>query len=142
MPSISKLAPIPLILIIYAGNAMAEDPRTPNSMGNIINNQGIVTQGQIGSNTIVTPRRLAFSAKLGEAILSNMQRKKPIHLVGIGNTAADRLVAEQVFMFLRERGYEIPERSNIGVTSEMPERPVTIREEERQYILTIAPSVY
>jgi hypothetical protein len=35
---------------------MAQSDKPPsNTMGNITNNQGIVTQGQIGNNTIVNP---------------------------------------------------------------------------------------
>jgi hypothetical protein len=46
-------------LISYAGNAMAQDYKPPqsNTMGAIINNQGIVTQGQFGNNTIINPIR-------------------------------------------------------------------------------------
>jgi hypothetical protein len=37
--------------------AMAQNDRPPpnNSMGDVINNRGIVTQGQVGNNTIVNP---------------------------------------------------------------------------------------
>ncbi len=39
------------------GLAMAQNDTPPsnNSMGPVINNQGIVTQGQVGNNTIVNP---------------------------------------------------------------------------------------
>lgn len=42
------------VLIFVTGSAMsADDKKSPsNTMGNILNNQGIVTQGQVGNNTI------------------------------------------------------------------------------------------
>jgi hypothetical protein len=36
---------------------MAQDDKPPNTIGNITNNSGIITQGQIGNNTIVNPIR-------------------------------------------------------------------------------------
>jgi hypothetical protein len=45
-----------LTLICLMGNAMAQSEKPPsNKMGDIISNQGIVTQGQVGNNTIVNP---------------------------------------------------------------------------------------
>lgn len=32
---------------------MAQDQKSSNTMGDVINNQGIVTQGQVGNNTII-----------------------------------------------------------------------------------------
>jgi hypothetical protein len=37
--------------------AMAQNEKPPNTIGNITNNSGIITQGQIGNNTIVNPIR-------------------------------------------------------------------------------------
>jgi hypothetical protein len=44
------------ILICLTRTAMAQNEKpAENTMGNITNNQGIITQGQVGNNTIVNP---------------------------------------------------------------------------------------
>jgi hypothetical protein len=49
------LAAVP-ILICFTGSTVAQSEKPPtNTKGNIIANQGIVTQGQVGNNTIVNP---------------------------------------------------------------------------------------
>lgn len=48
------------LILIIPGKIMAQD-KPPNVMGDVINNQGIVTQGQIGNNTIVQPNPATFN---------------------------------------------------------------------------------
>jgi hypothetical protein len=52
----SKFLTTNISLVFLTGVAMAQSEKPPtNTMGNVINNQGIVTQGQVGNNTIVNP---------------------------------------------------------------------------------------
>lgn len=56
MPLESKLLTAGIGLILLAGTVMAQtDKPTTNTMGDVVNNRGIVTQGQAGNNTIVNP---------------------------------------------------------------------------------------
>jgi hypothetical protein len=48
---------IALILFLASRAAMAQSDKPSNTMGAVTNNQGIVTQGQVGNNTIVNPIR-------------------------------------------------------------------------------------
>jgi hypothetical protein len=45
------------LFLIPLGNAQTQVPAMNNRIGDITNNQGIITQGQIGDNTIVNPIR-------------------------------------------------------------------------------------
>lgn len=42
---------------LWASAAMAQNDKPSNTMGDIQNNQGIITQGQTGNNTIINPIR-------------------------------------------------------------------------------------
>jgi hypothetical protein len=48
---------LPFAAINHLGAAAMTDEKPPkaNTMGNVINNSGIVTQGQVGNNTIINP---------------------------------------------------------------------------------------
>jgi hypothetical protein len=48
---------IAFLSLCFQGEAMSQS----NTMGPVINNQGIVTQGQIGNNTIVQPNPATFT---------------------------------------------------------------------------------
>jgi hypothetical protein len=52
----SKLLTAGIGLILLTGSVLAQsDKPTTNTMGDVVNNRGIVTQGQVGNNTIVNP---------------------------------------------------------------------------------------
>jgi len=63
-----------LLGVMAAGGtvSMAQDGKPPNTMGDVINNQGIITQGQKGNNTIINPvRRDADGIYQGDKKIGN-----------------------------------------------------------------------
>ena len=91
-----------------------EKPTSDNSLGNIYNNQGIITQGQNGNNTLnvgPVPRNLdsAWGAPLKAQILKDLPRDKPITVMAVlGDTEAIQL-AQQIHAFLKANGYKLTE---------------------------------
>ena len=45
------------VMVVGGTVGMAQDNKPPNTMGDITNNTGIITQGQTGNNTIINPIR-------------------------------------------------------------------------------------
>ncbi len=103
-------------------------------MGNVINNQGIITQGQIGNNTInVAPPRLIFDPGIAEELIRRLPTGKPIALQTVGGNR-DQDVATQYQQYLESHGYHQMTRAMIGVMAPPPDFPITIRDEpERVY---------
>ena len=48
-------------MVLFASGVVMAQDKPPNVMGDVNNNQGIVTQGQIGNNTIVQPNPATFT---------------------------------------------------------------------------------
>lgn len=119
--------------------AIAQSPS--NTMGNIINNQGIITQGQIGNNTInVAPPRLIFDFGIAEELIRRLPTGKPIALQTVGGNR-DQDVATQYQQYLESHGYHRMTRAMIGVMAPPPDFPITIRDEPERVYVIIAPSV-
>jgi len=117
---------------------MAQNPQ--NSMGNIYNNQGIITQGQTGNNTIIQgPVRLQFNTQIGDDLVSKLPAGKTIMLRSIGGRA-DQAIADQYQQYLQNRGFQV-ERTIIGTTSSPPDHKITLGNPDApQMLVIIAPS--
>lgn len=122
---------------------MAQDSKQPpnNSMGDVIGNKGIVTQGQIGNNTInVGPARLTFQTRIAEDLARMLPVGKPIviHSVVSGR---DQQIANEYRQFLQGSGFEIKGHAAFGVKSPPPDYAITIDDRGDTVFLTIDPSV-
>jgi hypothetical protein len=124
-----------LILGFLMGNAMAQ-----NTMGNIYGNQGIITQGQVGNNTInVGPQRLPFDPAIGDELVSKLPSGKPIVLQSVGNDA-DQAVANQYHQYLLSKGFQV-ERVTIGMMGPPPDHKIMIGDTNAaKVVVVIAPS--
>ena len=111
-----------------------------NTMGNVNNNSGIVTQGQIGNNTLVQGnQRLQYSDALAEQLVSKLTDKaKPVRLMSIGGNA-DQETGSKFQAFLERRGFKV-ERMAIGQMAPPPERKLIYQETPQEYVVQVAPS--
>src|SRR5262249_7162293 len=78
--------------------AMAQNP--PNSMGNIYNNRGIITQGQTGNNTVIQgpiARSLDREPQLRQQMLRELPRDKDITVTGVLGDAESCDFAIQIY---------------------------------------------
>jgi hypothetical protein len=135
-----------MILWLQAmGKVMAQNNNPSNTLGNIYNNQGIITQGQTGNNTIIvgTPK-LQFTTALGEELIRKLPTGKSIRIRSVGSNG-DQSVADQYEAFLQQRGFNIAYRDIIyGLLNPPPEQKISImdnRDNPSEVIVTIAPSV-
>jgi hypothetical protein len=119
---------------------MAQESKPSNLMGNITNNQGIITQGQIGNNTInVGPTKLTFDQAIAEELVSKLPTGKPVRLRGVGSQN-DQAVVSQYQQFLQDRGFQVA-RDVIGMLSPAPDHKITLGDPNAaQMVVVIAPS--
>lgn len=124
-----------LMLSLLTENAVAQ-----NTMGPIYNNQGIITQGQTGNNTInVAPPRLAFDPAIGDELISKLPVGKTIVLQSVGGNA-DQEVANQYQQYLLSKGFQV-ERMIIGMMAPPPDHKITIGDPNAQkMVVIIAPN--
>ena len=122
---------------------MAQDNKQPptNSMGDVIDNKGIVTQGQIGNNTInVGPSQLTFQTSIADDLARKLPEGKPIVIHSVGSLGSQS-IADQYQAFLTGRGFKIKARSVFGTKSPPPDYPISIDDRGDTVYLTIDPSV-
>lgn len=109
-----------------------------NTIGPITGNQGIITQGQQGNNTIIqAPVRAQLTDQIKLEILQ-MIPKGTVRLQTVGGEA-DQAVGTDVQQFLLQNGYEV-QRMSIGVMGPPPDRPFSINVNGTTTIFTVAPS--
>lgn len=80
---------------------------TGNSIGSISNNSGIVTQGQVGDNTIVQglkPRHL--DATMKAQFQANIPRTRKVTITSINETEPLEF-SQEIFTFLKSKGYNV-----------------------------------
>jgi hypothetical protein len=132
---IANSAVLCLVLVSQMEKAMAQ-----NTMGPIFGNQGIITQGQTGNNTInVAPPRLAFDTGIGDQLVSKLPPDKTIVLQTVGNNA-DQAVASQYQQYLLSKGFQV-ERMSIGMMGPPPDHKITIGDTSAEKVVVIiAPS--
>jgi hypothetical protein len=129
------------LIALLTGGAMAQNDKPPNTMGNVLNNQGIITQGQSGNNTLIQgalPRRLGEQDKA--QILARIAKTRKISImVQMGDSDAADLSAE-IKSFLVSSGYSVqgpdfammfgpngsPRGVNINLNEDKPSEPVQI----------------
>lgn len=111
-----------------------------NTMGPIFGNQGIITQGQTGNNTInVAPPRLPFDPGIGDQLVSKLPPGKTIVLQSVGNNA-DQAVATQYQQYLLSKGFQV-ERMSIGMMAPPPDHKITVGDTSAEKVVVIiAPS--
>jgi hypothetical protein len=90
-----------------------------NTMGNIYGNQGIITQGQSGNNTIIQgpiPRHLSDSraVSLKAQILREVPKDKPITVMAIMGDAEAIEFAHEIHAFMKENGFQMKEPGGIS----------------------------
>jgi hypothetical protein len=106
-----------IVCVIFAAEpAMSQNP--PNTMGNILNNQGIITQGQTGNNTIVgsIPRSIdqPRMEALKRQILSELPKDKPITVMAVMGDSEAINFAVQIHSFLKANGFPLAEEGGIS----------------------------
>jgi hypothetical protein len=124
-----------LVVLLHGEESMAQ-----NKMGDIYNNQGIITQGQTGNNTIIQgPVRLSFTQEIADDLVSRLPAGKTIVLQSIGSNL-DQAVADQYQQYLQAKGFEI-ERAQIGMMMPPPNYKITLGNPSApKMIVIIAPS--
>jgi hypothetical protein len=126
----------PLLLLGIA--TASEDVMAQNTMGPIIGNQGIITQGQQGNNTIIqAPVRAQFTDQIKSEILQKIP-KGTVDLRTIGGEA-DQAIGNEVHQFLMQNGYNV-QRSIIGMMAPPPDRPFSANTNGSNTVFTVAPS--
>jgi hypothetical protein len=117
-----------------------EKAMAQNTMGPIFGNQGIITQGQTGNNTInVAPPRLPFDPGIGDQLVSKLPPGKTIVLQSVGNNA-DQAVATQYQQYLLSKGFQV-ERMSIGMMAPPPDHKITVGDTSAEKVVVIiAPS--
>jgi hypothetical protein len=79
-----------------------------NEMRNITNNQGIITQGQTGNNTIVNVdrrKKRSMDANLKTGLLRDLPRDRPIQVMGLNGNTESMAFANEIHAFLKGNGY-------------------------------------
>lgn len=141
--SLNSRAVLDLLGVLAAGEtAMAQDNNPPNVMGNIINNQGIITQGQVGNNTInYGSTRLTFDQTVADELASKIPPEKPVIVHAVG-TQADWDVAAQYLLYLRSKGFQVEGRRSgqLVLSPGKYSRKITIEDDGAATLVTITPS--
>jgi hypothetical protein len=125
-----------------AHTAIAQTPRPAVTQGPgsaySYGQQGGITAGTVN----VAPLRLAFTDALGQELLAKIPDKsKQVVLTSIGNSNADQEVGWKIRGFLEQNGYKVT-HNIIGMTSSLPDRPITLDEDASSYTLVVAPSAH
>jgi hypothetical protein len=94
-------------------------PMSNNSIGNIFGNQGIITQGQIGNNTLnigPQPRNIDSpeAAGLKEQILRELPKDKPITVTALLGDGESIQFAQQIHAFMKANGFTMREPNGIS----------------------------
>jgi hypothetical protein len=124
-----------LIAAFISEGAMAQ-----NNMGPVSNNQGIITQGQVGNNTINIHAsvRAQFTDKIRSDILQMIPKDKRVDLKTIGG-AADQAIGDQVEQYMVANGYSVT-RYRIGMFAPPPDQPFTLQIGDNVSSFMVSPS--
>jgi hypothetical protein len=74
------------------------------------NNQGIVTQGQMGNNTInnyVAHPQRRLNKSMGDALLQDIPRNKPVQVFYLMNDSESKAYAIEIDSFFRKNGQQM-----------------------------------
>jgi hypothetical protein len=101
--------------------AIAQQPAPPmnNNIGNIYGNNGIITQGQIGNNTLNVgpqPRNIDSpqAAGLKNQILKELPKDKPITVMALMGDGEGIQFAQQIHAFMKANGFMMKEPNGIS----------------------------
>ena len=113
-----KAGAVAVFAAFLSGNAMS-DENPKNVMGNVTNNHGIVTQGQIGNNTLnigATARHLNSEAgePLKRQMLNELPRDKQIRVMALMGDAESYQFALEIQAFLKAHGFKVGESDNVA----------------------------
>jgi hypothetical protein len=108
-----------LMALTLCNEVSAQGPNMNNSIGNIFGNNGIITQGQIGNNTLNVgpqPRNIdsAQAASLKTQILSELPKGKPITVMALMGDGEGIQFAQQIHAFMKANGFTMKEPSGIS----------------------------
>lgn len=95
-----------LALEFALGGANAQSP--PNTMGNIIGNEGIITQGQQGNNTIIqgpAARHLDDATK--EALKTRIPKSRKVSITFQATESDAGPLAKEIYAFFVSEGYSV-----------------------------------
>lgn len=126
--------------ILSGQTTLAQSDNPPNTMGPIIDNKGIVTQGQQGNNTIYQrPADRHLNDDMKQQLLQNLPHGRKIRIFYINTESDAQGFAEELATFLRESGFnDIDGPSggmqfggkmtgiNVDLNKDHPERPIQI----------------
>jgi hypothetical protein len=96
------------ILAAQTESAVADEKKPPNTMGDINNNQGIVTQGQIGNNTIIQNdgrRHLTEGGK--QQFLAQLSRTRRIVITVYSHDGDNINLGREIWSFLHDSGFNV-----------------------------------
>lgn len=97
-----------------------------NTMGNVYGNQGIITQGQTGNNTIIQapPARnldSPWGGPLKSQILEKLPRDQEISVTAVLGDAEAADLAVQIYNFLKNNGFKMKgEGINQAIFTQVP----------------------
>ncbi len=94
-------------------------PMSNNTIGNIFGNQGIITQGQIGNNTLnigPQPRNIDSSqaVSLKAQILRELPKDKLITVTALLGDGESIQFAQQIHAFMKANGFTMREPDGIS----------------------------
>lgn len=85
---------------------MAQDNKPPNTMGDVNNNQGIITQGQVGNNLILQGLSRPFGDAEKAYLLAHVTKQRKIVINVMPDGPAEDL-AGRIFEFLKGGDYQV-----------------------------------
>jgi hypothetical protein len=96
-----------------------EEAMAQNTMGPIYSNQGIITQGQFGNNTIIQgpiPRHLSDQRTDGlkVQILREIPKDKPVTVMAIMGDAEAIEFAQEIHTYMKANGFTMREPNGIS----------------------------
>jgi hypothetical protein len=108
---------VTLAFVLWAGvqitspRKMTEAPSSPStsySLNDVPSNQGIITQGQSGNNTLVTkaPDRV-LDDTMKNALISNLPKNKMVQILVLAGDPERDKFADQIDAFLKSNGYGV-----------------------------------
>lgn len=106
-------------------------------------NQNVTSHNQTGGITahtvVVGTRKLKFEIAVANDLVAKLPSGKPIKLVSVGSQS-DHAVADQYLGYLKDRGFQVPNRTMVGMMGPPPEHHIAFAESLQEVVLTIAPS--
>lgn len=88
------------------GTQVAQNDKPDNSIGSIVGNQGIITQGQTGNNYLLKDGQHPFGPTEQSYLLQYVSKQRKIVINVMPDAKAINL-ADRIYAFLRDSGYQV-----------------------------------